>query len=198
MGKKEKESRKVRPGVSQIEAEIRRVDYRVRFRRLLRSTIYTLIVVAAIAVIIAVIFLPVLRMYGNSMEPTMTEGDIIVSVKNAEMKTGDIVALYFGSKVLVKRCIATEYQWVDIDTAGNVYIDGKMLEEPYLTEKAFGETNIELPYQVPDNMIFVIGDSRETSIDSRNSVIGCIDTENIIGKVIFRVWPMNKFGFLGK
>lgn len=184
------------PSVDQLDAELKRVDQRVRFRKVLRSTIYTLIVVSAVAVLVAVLFLPVLRIYGNSMTPTLSEGQIVVSLKGAEVEKGDIVGVYYGSKVLIKRCIAKEHQWVDIDEEGNVYIDGEMIDEPYLTEKAFGECNLDLPYQVPDNCIFVMGDHRETSIDSRNTSVGCIDEEDIVGKIVFRVWPLKRFGLL--
>lgn len=186
------------PEVSQLEAELKRVNTKTRFRRLLRSTIYTLIVVAACAVLVAVLFMPVLRIYGTSMTPMLNEGEIVISVKGANVEQGDIVALYYGSKLLVKRCIALEQQWVNIDEDGTVYVDGERLEEPYLKEKAFGECNIDLPYQVPDNTVFVIGDHRSTSIDSRNASVGCIDLENVVGKIIFRVWPLKAFGVINQ
>lgn len=183
-------------GVSELEAELKRVNYKSRFRKLLRNTIYTLIVVAACAVLVAVLFMPVLRIYGTSMTPTLNEGEIVVSIKGANIETGDVVGVYYGSKLLIKRCIAQEHQWVNIDEDGNVYVDGELLDEPYVPEKAFGECNIELPYQVPDTSIFVMGDHRETSIDSRNTSVGAIDTENIVGKIVFRVWPLKDFGFI--
>lgn len=191
-----KKTRTAKPGLKQLEGELKRVDHKARFRKLLRSTIDTLIVIAAIAVLVAVLFLPVLRIYGSSMYPTLAEGQIVVSIKGANIESDDVVALYYGSKVLIKRCIATEYQWVDIDENGNVYVDGNMIDEPYLTEKAFGETNIDLPYQVPDNTYFVLGDNRETSIDSRNTSVGCIDKDDIVGKIVFRVWPLSDFGIV--
>ena len=180
--------------VTQLEAELKRVHTKTRFRKLLRSTIYTLIVVAACAVLVAVLFMPVLRIYGTSMAPRLNEGEIVVSIKDADIQPGDIVAVYYGSKLLVKRCVAIEHQWVDIDKDGNVYVDGEYREEPYLTEKAFGECDLELPYQTPDGCIFVMGDHRKTSVDSRNSSVGCIDSENIVGKIVFRVWPLDSFG----
>ncbi len=183
-------------GVTELEAELKRVNYKSRFRKLLRNTIYTLIVVAACAVLVAVLFMPVLRIYGTSMTPTLNEGEIVVSIKGANIETGDVVGVYYGSKLLIKRCIAQEHQWVNIDEDGNVYVDGELLDEPYVPEKAFGECNIELPYQVPDTSIFVMGDHRETSIDSRNTSVGAIDTENIVGKIVFRVWPLKDFGFI--
>ena len=184
------------PSVEQLNAELTRINHRSRFRKLLRSTIYTLIVVSAVAVLVAVLFLPVLRIYGNSMTPTLNEGEIVISIKGADIDHGDVVGVYFGSKLLIKRCIALEHEWVNIDKSGNVYVDGEPIDEPYLTGKAFGECNLELPYQVPDGCIFVMGDHRETSIDSRNTSVGCIDKENIVGKIVFRVWPLEEFGFL--
>ena len=184
------------PSVEQLNTELNRINHRSRFRKLLRSTIYTLIVVSAVAVLVAVLFLPVLRIYGNSMTPTLNEGEIVISIKGADIDHGDVVGVYFGSKLLIKRCIALEHEWVNIDEDGNVYVEGELIDEPYLTEKAFGECNLELPYQVPDGSIFVMGDHRETSIDSRNTSVGCIDTENVVGKIVFRVWPLSEFGFL--
>ena len=182
------------PEVPKLEAELKRINYKSRFRRVLRSTVYTLIVVAACAVLVAVLFMPVLRIYGTSMTPTLNESNIVVSLKDAEIRQKDIVGVYYGTKLLVKRCIAEEYQWVDIDEDGNVYVDSVLLDEPYLTEKAFGECNIELPYQVPEGCIFVMGDHRETSIDSRNTSVGCIARDDVVGKIVFRVWPLSQFG----
>ena len=183
--------------LDELEKELKRVNENTRFHSFLRSTVYALIVTAAAAVLVAVLFMPVLRIYGNSMTPTLGEGQIVVSLKGADIHQGDIVGVYFGNKLLIKRCIATSQQWVDIDLNGNVYVDGELLNEPYLAEKAMGECNINLPYQVPDNSIFVMGDHRATSVDSRNSSVGCIDVENIVGKIVFRVWPMEDFGLVG-
>ena len=184
------------PDVEQLRAELSREQYKQRYRRVLRSTIYTLVVVAAVAVLISVLFLPVLQIYGTSMTPTLSEGDIVVSVKGADFESGDLIAFYLGNKILVKRCIAGPGQWVDIDEEGNVYIDGKLLEEPYLEEKALGDCNIELPYQVPDNRYFCLGDHRATSVDSRDTTVGCVSEEQIVGKIVFRVWPLSGLGTL--
>lgn len=180
-----------RPTLEQLRGELERVRYRRRYRSVLRSTIYTLIVVAAIAVLVATIWMPVLRIYGTSMTPTLHEGDIVVSLKDSNFQKGDLIAFYFGNKILVKRCIAGPGQWVDIKEDGSVYVDGQLLEEPYLTEKAFGICDLTLPYQVPDNRYFCMGDHRATSADSRSSSIGCVAEEQIVGKIFFLVWPLH-------
>ena len=184
------------PEISQLEAELKRVKYRSRYRTVLRSTVYTLVVVAAIAVLVATIWMPVLQIYGSSMTPTVDEGDIVISLKGSKFRQGDLVAFYLGNKILVKRCIAGPGHWVDIDADGNVSVDGTPLEEPYLTEKALGDCNIDLPYQVPDNRYFCMGDHRSTSVDSRHTSVGCVAEEQIVGKIVFRVWPLSGFGSL--
>ena len=184
------------PTTDQIRGELERVRYRKTFANTLRSTIFILIVVSASAVLIAVLLLPVLRIYGHSMNDTLDEGDVVVSIKGSNFDTGDIIAFYYNNKLLVKRVIGLPGDWVDIDESGNVYVNQVMLDEPYLNSKAFGETNITLPYQVPESRIFVLGDNRDVSIDSRNTSVGCVAEEQIAGKIIFRVWPLDKFGML--
>ena len=184
------------PTTDQIRGELERVRYRKTFANTLRSTIFILIVVSASAVLIAVLLLPVLRIYGHSMNDTLDEGDVVVSIKGSNFDTGDIIAFYYNNKLLVKRVIGQPGDWVDIDESGNVYVNQVMLDEPYLNSKAFGETNITLPYQVPESRIFVLGDNRDVSIDSRNTSVGCVAEEQIAGKIIFRVWPLDKFGML--
>lgn len=183
------------PSTKELETELKRVNERKRFRVTLRSTIFTLITVAAVAILIAVLFLPVLRIYGTSMHPILSEGDIVLSMKQSDVKTGDIIAFYYNNKILVKRVIANPGDWVDIGKDGTVYVNNEKLDEPYLIEeKAFGECNINLPYQVPESRIFVMGDNRAVSIDSRNTSVGCVADEQIVGKIVFDLWPMTRFG----
>lgn len=182
------------PTLEQVERERDRLKYKSRYGSMLKSTAAILIVVAAVAVLIATLWMPVLRIYGTSMAPTLENGQIVVSVKTTDFKPGDIVAFYQGNKLLIKRYIAGPADWVDIDADGNVSVNGTVLDEPYIEEKAYGETNIELPYQVPDNRYFLIGDNRDVSVDSRNTAVGCVANEQIVGKVVFRIWPLSEFG----
>ncbi len=184
------------PTTGQLKKELKRVRYNTGFSGMLRSTIGILVTVAAVAVLIAVLLLPVLQIYGTSMTPTLDEGNIVVSVKGSRFETGDVVAFYYNNKILVKRVIANPGQWVDLDENGYVYVNNVKLDEPYITQHAYGETNIELPYQVPDSRIFVMGDNRDVSIDSRNTAVGCISDEQIVGKIIFRIWPMKQLGWV--
>ena len=184
------------PTRQELEAELRRVRYKSRYRSVLRSTVYTLITVAAVAILVATLWLPVFQIYGNSMAPTLRDGEIIFSVKTSELEPGDIISFYYNNKILVKRVIARPGDWVDIDEAGNILLNGVPLEEPYLEEKALGDCDIPLPHQVPDGKYFVMGDHRSISVDSRSTAVGCVAQEQIVGKILFRVWPLNDFGLV--
>ena len=177
-----------------LENELKRVETRERFLRTLRNTVFALVIVAAAAVLLSTLMFPVMRIYSSSMTPTLAEGDMVVAVRTGSIKRGELTAFYYGNKILVKRCIAVAGDVVDIDTAGNVSVNGEVLDEPYIEEKAFGECDIELPFTVPEGRIFVMGDSRATSVDSRNTLLGCIASEQIIGRIVLRVWPLNRFG----
>lgn len=194
-----RESRKrkkeiVIPDIASLEAELRRERHNKLYGRTLRSTVYMLITVAAVAVLVATLWLPVLQIYGSSMTPTIQDGEIIFTLKTADLEQGDVIAFYYNNRILVKRVIAGPGDWVDIDEDGTVYVNEVELDEPYLVEKAYGDTNIVLPYQVPDGKIFVMGDHRSTSVDSRHTSVGCVAQEQIVGKTIFRVWPLDRIG----
>lgn len=182
------------PSTAELQEAYDIVSFRDRLRKSILSTTNILIVVAALAILVAMLFLPVLRIYGQSMNSTLVSGELVVSVKNSSFKTGDVIAFYYNNNILVKRVIATSGQWVDIDLQGNVYVDGKEIDEPYLDEKSFGEPDIDFPYQVPDERIFVLGDNRSVSVDSRNYAVGCVTSEQIVGKIVFRVWPLSRLG----
>lgn len=184
------------PTEEELQAELSRVKYRTRYRTVLKSTLYTLITVAAVAVLVATLWLPVLQIYGSSMNPTLTDGQIVVSLKTSNMEQGDIVAFYYNNKILVKRVIAKAGDWVDLKEDGTVFVNDNQLHEPYISEKSFGDADIGFPYQVPEGKLFVMGDHRATSADSRHSVVGCVAEEQIVGKIVFRIWPLGELGSL--
>ena len=183
---------------SQIEGELKREKSKDQIKKTFSVTIFTIIVVAAAAVLVATLWMPVLRIYGTSMTPTLDEGDIVISVKSTKYTTGQLISFYYGNKLLVKRIIAGPGDWVNMDEDGNVYVNDMKnpLDEPYISDenKAYGEVTIEFPYQVPEERYFVLGDHRNTSADSRNVTIGCISEEQIVGRIIFCIWPFANFG----
>ena len=187
-------SEKQFPSSAEVALELEREQYRNRYRRTLKSTLFALITAAAAAVLVAALWLPVLEIFGSSMTPTLMEGQYVVAVKDSSPETGDIIAFYYGNKVLVKRCIAGPGAWVDILEDGTVTVNGEALDEPYLKEKHFGICDLELPYQVPAGTYFLMGDQRETSVDSRHSSVGCIATDQMVGKIVYRVWPFDSIG----
>ena len=181
------------PSTAEIKAERDRLAYRRRYGRVLRSTVYALVVVAAVAVLLATLFLPVLQVSGDSMNPTLGDKDILVLSKTSQLHTGDLCGFYWQNKLLLKRVIGQPGDQVSLDEDGRVTVNGQVLEEPYVDELALGECDIKFPYQVPENRYFVLGDHRSVSIDSRSSVIGCVDNSQIVGKVLLRVWPFDRF-----
>ncbi|WP_369351243.1 signal peptidase I [Streptococcus hillyeri] len=178
----------------ELAQELERLRYRGRFWTIIKQTLYTLLAVVAVAILIAVLWLPVLRIYGQSMNKTLQEDDLVLTVKGSSFETGDVIAFYYNNKVLVKRVIAQSGDWVNVDSEGDVYVNQKKLDEPYVLDKALGKSDITYPYQVPDQEIFVLGDNRSAFIDSRNTAIGGISEEQIVGKISFRIWPLDKFG----
>lgn len=184
------------PSTAELEAELKRVKGRRRFRRVLFGVLGTLVVVAAVAVLLATRFFPVLQIYGDSMTPTLNEGDVVVTFDQGDLQQGDVVAFYHNNKVLVKRVIAQTGDWVDIKSNGVVYVNGQRLDEPYVDQLALGSCNITLPYQVPESHVFVMGDHRSDSIDSRNTAVGCVSEDQLIGELVLRVWPLGGIGTL--
>ncbi len=184
------------PTSDQLDRELKRVRHKKEYIKVLRSTVASLIVVAAIAVLISLLFLPVLRVTGSSMSPTLQNDELVICKKYGDVEQGDVVAFYANNKILLKRVIGVSGDVIDISEDGTVYVNSRPLKEPYLEKKALGECDIDLPYQVPDNRVFVMGDHRATSIDSRSTTIGCIADEAIVGSVILRVWPLEAFGTL--
>lgn len=178
------------PSVEQLEQQLKQERYKIRYQYALRTTVYTLLAVAAMAILVATLWLPVLQIYGSSMTPTLSEGQLVVAMKSKNFEQGDIIAFYYNNKILVKRVIAGPGAWVDIDEDGIVYVNSEVLDEPYLVEQAYGQCDIKLPYQVPDGQYFVMGDHRSTSVDSRSTTVGCVATDDVVGKLLLRIWPL--------
>ncbi len=184
------------PSLSEIQSERKRIRRGTYYRQALRGTISVLLVVAAVAVLITTLFLPILQISGDSMSPTLEHDEIVVLLKTKKFERGDLIGFYYQGKILLKRVIALPEDEVAIDADGNVYVNGELLEEPYVTEKGLGDCDLEFPYKVPGTSYFVLGDRRSNSVDSRNSVVGAISRDDIIGKVFIRVWPLPEFGFI--
>ena len=182
------------PSIEALPSELEKTRYTRRYHRTLRTTIFSLLIVAAVAVIIAVLLLPVLQISGSSMEETLNDGELVISLNNGKYEKGDIIGFYYNNVVLIKRVIAVTGDWVDISEDGTVSVNGVELVEPYVSEKALGECNITLPYQVPNGKCFVLGDHRSTSIDSRNTAVGCISNDVVVGKLLLRIWPLKLMG----
>lgn len=182
------------PSLEQLEGEKNRIKARDRRQVILRSTVFALIVIAAVAILVTTLWFPFLQIYGTSMSPTLTDGELICCRKTSEFEPGDIVAFHYNNKILVKRVIGQPGDWIDIEDDGTVYVNQEPLSEPYLIDKALGECNIDLPYQVPDNRVFVLGDHRSTSVDSRSAAIGCVPMDQVVGKIFVRIWPLNRIG----
>jgi signal peptidase I len=183
-----------RPSVEALQKELKRVNNRKEYRNVMRNTLFVVIVVAALAVLVSSFFVTVLKVTGDSMTPTVNTGEIVIAENSASFNPGDLIAFYYNNKVLVKRVLGSPGDWINIDDEGNVYVNGVIIDEPYVTEKSLEPTDIEFPYQVPENRYFVLGDHRGASIDSRSSVVGCVTREQLIGKIILRVYPFDVFG----
>lgn len=177
------------PTLEQVERERKQYRWKKAYARALYSTIHVLTMVAAVAALIATLVLPVLQIEGTSMEPTLKGGDIVLLHKTTVFGRGDICGFAWNNKILVKRVIGIPGDWIEMDTDGTVYRNGEKLEEPYAEQIAFGECDLEFPFQVPQEQYFVLGDMRESSIDSRNTLVGCVENEQIIGRIFFRIWP---------
>ena len=184
------------PSLEQVKREREKLKYQKEYRRTIKHVLGVLLVAAAVSVLLATVFFPILRVSGVSMEPTLEDGQVIVLEKSGKFKTGDLIGFYYQNKILLKRVIGQAGDYIDIDADGNVYVNDEKLDEPYLKDQALGECDINLPYQVPDGKIFVMGDHRSKSIDSRSKLVGCVSDEQVVGRVVFRLWPLKCIGFL--
>lgn len=185
-----------KPSLEEVSEELARVRSGRKYRKTLRSTVYVLVTVAAFAVLVATLWMPVLEVYGTSMSPSLNEGELVASVKSGKFDTGDVIAFYYNNKILVKRVIAGPGDWVDIQDDGTVLVNGTVLDEPYVEELAFGDTDIDLPYQVPEGRWFVMGDHRSVSVDSRSKAVGPVASEQVVGRLVYRLWPLDSIGMV--
>lgn len=183
------------PTKQQVETERKRYRRQKAYNKALSGTVYVLTIVAAVAVLIATLILPVLQIEGTSMEPTLVNGDIVLLTKTVNFDRGELCGFSWNNKLLIKRVIGLPGDWIEIDTDGTVYLNGEQLDEPYAEQLAVGECDLEFPFQVPQEQYFVLGDMRESSIDSRNTLIGCVEKDQIVGKVFFRIWPFKTIRF---
>lgn len=200
MKRKEKLSQSTKvvdiPTLEQVTRERNRLKDKKNYAKSVWTTVFVLLIAAAITILIATMCLPVLQVSGNSMEPSLSDGEIVLVLKSRKFETGELIGFYYQNKILLKRAVASAGDYVDISPRGTVSVNGTPIQEPYVDEKAMGQCDIKLPYQVPDGQIFVMGDHRETSIDSRSSEIGCVKREQVVGKVVFRIWPLERIGFI--
>ena len=183
------------PTKHQVEKERKRYRRQKAYNKALGGTIYVLTMVAAVAVLIATLVLPVLQIEGTSMEPTLVNGDIVLLTKTTSFHRGELCGFSWNNKLLIKRVVGIPGDWIEIDIDGTVYLNGEKLNEPYAEQLAMGECDLEFPFQVPQEQYFVLGDLRESSIDSRNTLIGCVEKEQVVGRVFFRIWPFNSICF---
>lgn len=184
------------PHLHQLEEELRRENYKKRYRSTLRGNLFFLVVVAAAALLITNLWLPFYKISGSSMAPTLQEGDVLIAHRTSRFQAGDIVAFYYHSSTLVKRVIGCPGDVVDIDSEGVVTVNGTVLEEPYVSRLSLGDCDLTFPYEVPEGQLFVLGDERVTSVDSRNGAMGCINKEEVIGTLSLRVWPLGRTGYV--
>lgn len=194
MNKAKVKSKLEAPSVQLLEQELEREKYKSRFRRTLRNTVFTLITVSAVAVLVATIWMPVLQIYGNSMTPMLSDGEIVLSLKTSDISKGEVVAFYYNNKILIKRVIGIPGDWIRVTETGDVYVNDRLIDEPYVSDKALGDSDIEYPYQVPEGKYFLMGDHRSVSIDSRNTSVGCVAQDQIVGRLIFKLWPIKDIG----